>query len=184
MRLLFVFVFLILSNSSISYYKNIDNNKNLHNLIKDKTATKTQRLFFIERNMDKNIVVYDANILANGKINVENPVDVYWVQLAKDGSRSELNFIERKIAYGYNFEPSALGSVYVTIKAFTKRKILLLPDSKGNVKPIIKISNIDAHLTRIYVNAKPKLYTTVNYIELFGTDVRNGKPVYEKILNN
>ena len=184
MRLLFLIILLILSNLAPNINTNLEHNKVSFNKTLDNPTKKSQRLFFIERNMDKNIVVYDANLLENGKIDAKNPVDVYWIELAKAGKRYELNFIERKIAYGYNFEPSALGSVYVTIKAFTKRRILLLPDNKGNVKPILKINNIDAQLTRIYVDAKPKLYTTVNYIELFGTDVRTGKPVYEKIINN
>jgi len=59
----------------------------------------------------------------------------------------------------------------------------LLTDAKGNVKPLIKINTNEAQLTKIFVSAKPKSYTNVEFIELYGNDIRSGKPVYEKIIN-
>ncbi|MFZ4399697.1 MAG: DUF4833 domain-containing protein [Bacteroidales bacterium] len=142
-----------------------------------------KRLFVIERNMNKNTVCYDANVLKNGTLNQEDPIDAYWIDYASDGKRSELNYIQRRMAYGYSFEKTALGAVSLTLKAFDKRKILVSIDNKGNSHALIKINNIDANLTRIFVTAKPKMYTTVEFIELYGNDIRTGKIVYEKIVN-
>lgn len=142
-----------------------------------------KRLFVIERNMNKNTVCYDANILKNGMIDLENPIDAYWMDYASDGKRSELNYIQRRMAYGFSYEKTALGAISVKLKAFDKRKILVTVDNKGNSRALIKINNIDANLTKIFVTAKPKMYTTVEYIELYGNDIRTGKVVYEKIDN-
>ena len=142
-----------------------------------------QRLFVIERNMNKNTVCYDANIQNNGTLNLENPIDAYWMDYATDGKRSELNYIQRRMAYGFSFEKTSLGNVYLILKAFDKRKILVLIDSKGSSHAVIKINGTDANLTKIYVTAKPKMYTTVEFIELFGNDTKTGKVVYEKIVN-
>ncbi len=142
-----------------------------------------QRLFVIERNMNKNTVCYDASILQDGTLNTENPIDAYWMDYATDGKRSELNYIQRRMAYGFRFEKTALGNIYVTLKAFNKRKILVSVDDKGNPHALIKINGIDANLTKIFVTAKPKMYTTVEYIELYGNDIKTGKTLYEKITN-
>ena len=142
-----------------------------------------QRLFVIERNMNKNTVCYDANILQAGTLNLENPIDAYWIDYATDGKRSELNYIQRRMAYGFSFEKTSLGNIYLTLKAFDKRKILVLIDNKGSSHAVIKINGTDANLTKIYVTAKPKMYTTVEFIELYGNDTKTGKPLYEKIIN-
>ena len=157
------------------------------NTISDNDSKNTkklnQRLFVIERNMNKNTVCYDANIQSNGTLNLENPIDAYWMDYATDGKRSELNYIQRRMAYGFSFEKTALGNIYVILKAFDKRKILVSIDNKGNSHALIKINGIDANLTKIFVTAKPKMYTTVEFIELYGTDIKTGKAVYEKIAN-
>ena len=183
MRILFIFSFLVLSNLNLSTYNGMAGTYPVKGTVPDNPSKKTQRLFVIERNMNKNTVCYDAVILPGGKIDISNPIDAYWIDYATTGKRSELNYLQRHMAYGYSSEPSAAGCVYVTLKAFAKRKILLLPDSKGNVKSLIKINNNEAQLTKIFVSAKPKSYTKVDFIELYGNDARSGKPVYEKILN-
>lgn len=142
-----------------------------------------QRLFVIERNMNKNAVCYDANVLNNGTLNIENPIDAYWLEFASDGKRSELNYIQRHMAYGFSFEKTSLGNIYVTLKAFNKRRILVSIDHRGNSHALIKINGVDANLTKIFVTARPKMYTTVEFIELYGNDIRTGKALYEKIIN-
>jgi hypothetical protein len=141
-----------------------------------------KRLFVIERNMNKNTVCYDVNI-KNGSLDQDNPIDAYWIDYATDGKRSELNYIQRRMAYGYSYEKANAGNVFVTLKAFDKRKILVSLDIKGNPRALLKIAGVDANLSKIFVTAKPKMYTNVEFIELYGMDIRTGKSVYEKIQN-
>jgi len=179
---------LLLCFLSFSYISGTMFSGNEHNLLdKDKkegiAKIKNQRLFVIERNMNKNTVCYDAVLLNNGTLNLENPIDAYWMEYATDGKRSELNYIQRRMAYGFSFEKTSMGNVYITLKAFDKRKILVTVDIKGNSHAMIKINGADANLTKIFVTAKPKMYTTVEFVELYGTDIKNGKNLYEKINN-
>ncbi len=183
MKLLIILSFLTIFNINLTTHRSVLDINPGKEIKSDNTAKKTQRLFVIERNMNKNTVCYDAVILPGGKIDISNPIDAYWIDYATTGKRSELNYLQRHMAYGYSSEPSAAGCVYVTLKAFAKRKILLLTDAKGNVKPLIKINTNEAQLTKIFVSAKPKSYTNVEFIELYGNDIRSGKPVYEKIIN-
>ena len=66
---------------------------------------KTSPLFIIERNMNANVVHYDARLTADGKLDRKEPVIAYWVMLAKDGHREKLNWIEKKKAYGFTIKP-------------------------------------------------------------------------------
>jgi hypothetical protein len=176
--LLLFYICLPFINNTVNYLKISEKTTAFTIELPEKTS---KRLFVIERNMNKNTVCYDANILNNGKIDTDNPIDAYWIDYATTGKRSELNYIQRRMAYGFSFEKTHTGNVYVTLKAFDKRKILVNVDNKGTPNALLKINGIDCKLVRIFVNAKPKLYTTVEYVELFGIDIKTGKSVSERI---
>jgi len=170
-----LFTFLLFYSFQVSsYFFN-------HNFTERGIDTSNQRLFIIERNMNKNIVCYDAKVTKSGKLNIEDPIDAYWIDYASDGKRSELSYIQRKMAYGFELEKINNEKIYLILKAFDKRKILVCVDSKGITKAMIKINGLDAVLNKVFVSAKPKMYTTVNYIELYGTETKTGKLISEKI---
>lgn len=149
---------------------------------KFKSSPSNQTLFIIERNKNANAVYYDANIIS-GKISYDNPLDVYYIHYATDGNRCELNGIERKLAYGYKVIEKKEKSIIIQLVAYNKRNILLFQDIHNKTYAIINISGKDSYLKKIFVYAKPKLYTSVEYIELYGIDTKSNSPVYEKILN-
>src|SRR5450432_545830 len=60
-------------------------------------------LFVIERNVNGNVVHYDAK-LRDGKLDPQQPVVVYWV-MGEDGHHQELNFLEKLKAYGFSIHP-------------------------------------------------------------------------------
>jgi Domain of unknown function (DUF4833) len=53
-------------------------------------------LFVIERSTNANVVYYDARVTKSGKLNAEEPVVAYWIMLAGNGRREELNPIEKE----------------------------------------------------------------------------------------
>lgn len=149
---------------------------------KFKSSSANQTLFVIERNKNANAIYYDANIVG-GKINDKTPLDVYYIHYATDGNRCELNSIERKLAYGYKVIDKNERNITLQLVAYNKRNILLFQDIHGKTYALININGKDAYLKKIFVFAKPKLYTSVEYVELYGYDTKSNKPVYEKILN-
>jgi hypothetical protein len=141
-----------------------------------------QRLFHIERNKNPNIAVYDAQVHSNGSLYTEEPIIAYWLMMAEDGRRQELNTIEKKLAYGFKTENASKDSVVMKLSADIGRdlKVLLVEDV---YRAVIKIDSVKAYLERIYIMAvekppRPK----VQYMELFGTDIISGEDLYEKIL--
>lgn len=148
------------------------------------TRKNNQPLFYIERSKNKNRVYYDANINFDGTINSKKPIDVYWINLEENyGKRGELSFIQEKFAYGYIAEKVTENNYKIKLKAFDKRIINLFIDNKGKAKAHIIINGQNAILNRLYIKANDKgLNTSVEYIEIFGTDTNNKKEIYEKII--
>src|SRR6185295_10115948 len=79
-------------------------------------------LFVIERNVNGNVVHYDAK-LKDGKLDPQQPVVVYWV-MGEDGHHQELNFLEKLKAYGFSIRPDKQpGAFRMTLVADKKKEI-------------------------------------------------------------
>jgi hypothetical protein len=85
---------------------------------------KTRPLFIIERSKNANVVHYDAQLTADGKLDPAEPVIAYWVLLAKDGSREKLSWVEKKKAYGFIIKPDTSVNGYkMTLVAAPEKPI-------------------------------------------------------------
>ena len=137
-------------------------------------------LFFIERNKNANIVVYEANLARDGLFDTREPVQAYWLMKAERGQREELNKIEREMAYGFDVRlTDNRKGAWLTLVAYRAQPIHLVVGS-GGVRPEAQIAGRKAHLTKIYVKASSGLIPSVDYVELFGIDVATGKPLTER----
>jgi hypothetical protein len=148
----------------------------------DKDETTAQRLFHIERNKNANIVVYDAQVLPDGNLPEKDPVDVYWLKLAEDGARKNLNGIEKKMAYGFDVRERDGNRLVLKMKADVGRE-LTVDAVADTFRAMITIDDRQAQLNRIYIFAEEGgLLPSVKYIEFFGTDLQTKEEVYEKYL--
>ena len=139
----------------------------------------TQPLFIIERNKNANVVHYDAQLTADGKLDPKGPVIAYWVMLAKDGRRQNLTWIEKKMAYGMNIKPDpSVDGYQMTIVAATQRSITVKKVDSA-VRAEIVIDGRPAILEKMYIDASGR---TVHYLELYGKDVQTGEKRFEKVM--
>ena len=65
-------------------------------------------LFYIQRNLNKNTIIYDANFDKNGFLIEDNPINVYWIEYEKSGQKLELGKIEKIYAYGVKCSKSGV----------------------------------------------------------------------------
>ncbi|MCB4791914.1 MAG: DUF4833 domain-containing protein [Elusimicrobia bacterium] len=143
-------------------------------------GAQTNQLFVIGRSKNANIVRYDANVGADGKIDQKQPVAAYWLLLAKDGKREELSAMDRK-AYGFQCDFDKNTGVYkLLIKSFDKREIKVYHDKKM-VRAEMVINGKPAYLNKVFITASGALIPKVESIELYGKDKKNGKTLHEKI---
>lgn len=141
----------------------------------------TQSLFFIQRNLNSNTIVYDVD-LKNGKIKSNHPIDVYWLRYGDDAGRHELTWLQSIIAYGYSSK--RIDNRYrIRLKAYNERFVeLRLVD--GNWKAMTKINNIDCYLQNVYVYAdESSIFPDVKYADIYGIHPDTGEQVVERILN-
>ena len=144
---------------------------------------KTSTLFIIERNVNANVVHYDARLTADGKLDPKEPVIAYWIMLAKDGKRQKLNWIEKKKAYGFTIKPDPSVNGYkMTLVAAPDRKITVKKE-KDVVRAEAVIDGRPAVLEKMYINASGGLTgPKVHYIEVYGKDLQTGEQRREKMV--
>lgn len=144
---------------------------------------KTQPLFIIERSKNANVVHYDARLTADGKLDPKEPVIAYWVKLAGDGRREELNWIEKKKAYGFRIKPDPSVKGYkMTLVAAPEQQITVKKEGDA-VRAEGVIDGRPAVLEKMYIKASDGLMgPKVQYIELYGKDLQTGGKRYQKIV--
>ena len=142
----------------------------------------TQPLFIIGRNKNANVVHYDAQLTADGKLDPKGPVIAYWVMLAQDGKRKSLSWIEKKMAYGFKVKPDpSVNGYQMTIVAATQRSIAVKTVGSA-VRAEIVIDGRPAILEKMYIDASGGPRPTVHSLELYGKDVQTLEKRYEKVI--
>ena len=146
---------------------------------------KTQPLFIIERSKNANVVHYDARLDADGRLDPKEPVVAYWIMLAEDGRRENLNWIEKRKAYGFDIKPALSGNGYTMILVSAPDRPITVKKEGQVVRAELVIEGRPAVLEKMYINSSEELTgPRVRYIELHGKDIRTGKERSEKISAN
>lgn len=154
-------------------------------ILSDVTSLKKASLYIIQRNKNRNTVCYDVNLLPNGDIDINNPLDCYWKMVEKNGLREELTIFEKATAYGYDVEKSGTKGFYIKMNALKDRKCYVYKGTNGQICCVTLINGKMANLKRIYVQAKEGFsLDAVKFIELNGKDLISGVDLFEKIENN
>eukprot|EP01103_Thecamoeba_quadrilineata_P010729 TRINITY_DN2398_c0_g1_i1.p1 TRINITY_DN2398_c0_g1~~TRINITY_DN2398_c0_g1_i1.p1 ORF type:complete len:209 (+),score=37.30 TRINITY_DN2398_c0_g1_i1:51-677(+) len=147
------------------------------------------RLFIIERSKNANLVVYDAKYNHKGELDPANPVDVYWQDYAVSSCppREDLGWMEKKMAYGYDFEKgNSPNEFFISLKALSGknlRKGRLFVDENKLPQAMFVISGKEARILKIYVSSTETMgfIPTVNYVDIYGFDPVSKQDVYERL---
>ena len=144
---------------------------------------KTSPLFIIERSKNANVVHYDAQLTADGKLDPKEPVIAYWVLLAKDGRREKLSWVEKKKAYGFTIKPDPSVNGYKMTLVAAPEKQIIVKKEKETVLAEAVIDGRPAVLEKMYINASDGLTgPKVQYIEVHGKDLQTGEKLREKMV--
>jgi hypothetical protein len=143
----------------------------------------TQPLFKIEQSENANFVQYEAQLGPGGTLNGAEPVAAYWIMRAEDGRRESLNFLEVKLAYGFKTWSEADGDgVFVQLVSYPQKKLRVYRVN-GSYRVETVINGRLAFLERIYVKSvNGGILPRVEYLELYGNDIRTGGSLYEKVV--
>ncbi len=137
-------------------------------------------LFFIQRNLNANAVVYESNFDEEGNLDSEDPITVYWMRYADDGAKKDLGWFEKKLAYGVSTKKINDTEFEVELVAYDGRKFTLKQIAKNKAEVFVTINGISQLVKHVYLEASDGgLMPSVAFIELFG-EAEDGTAVYEK----
>lgn len=149
------------------------------------TPTAAPHLFYIERNIDKNLVVYDANLLTSKRLHPQKPVNIYWIRNSEGGIIKGLSFMQRKMAYGMVLKKAtASDTIYEgNLAAYEKRSIKITYNASGSPIALMIINGKWQQLHHIFLQIADikQLIPKIEFIQVFGKDIQNGSEVTEKI---
>ena len=140
------------------------------------------RLFYLQRNPNTNTVVYELNTDKAGQLDADNPVHAYWIRYADKGQKEELNYIQRKFAYGLVTKQLGNGKYDVRFVSYKKFPLNLMKAEDGKYHIFATISQKQIILSRIFIKIEGGSFWLPNvmYVELSGTDPATGKEVLER----
>ena len=137
------------------------------------------RLFRFERSTNRNYICYDVN-LVDGKLNTKDPIHVYWIRVEEGGGQKELTFIQRKLAFGYKVIRQGQNEAYIHLTAYRPLEIRICQRG-GKWMATANIDGKEAQLDRLFAQMRSPNALHVEYVDLFGRSLANGKSVTERI---
>lgn len=142
---------------------------------------KTEPLFQIEHNKNRNAVHYEACLDGDGGLSDSEPVIAYWV--LEDGRREELSGIERGHAYGVALrERQGKENVRISIVSLKDREITVEKIGQ-RYGALIPIDGKECILEKVYLKSHDLIFglSVVEYIDFFGRTKEGGYPVTEHV---
>jgi len=150
-----------------------------------KVPDEPNQLFYVERSVNSNTVVYAARLDAHSTINPKTPVDAFWRWYNVDGHKKDLNFVERIMAYGVRANPPRPNQpVTFTIAALPERTLTLHLDDHKHPEALIQIGGHTVKLAYVYLEVVDGIVPSVPSFDIFGTDMASGKAVREHVVQN
>jgi len=143
-------------------------------------ADNVSRLFFVQRSPNTNTIIYELND-KDGRLDPENPIHVYWLRYAEKGQKEELNYIQRKFAYGLTTKPLGNDQYDVRFVSYKKFPLTLMKAVDGKYHIFVTIAQKQMILSRIFIKIEGGSFWLPNvvYVELKGTDPSTGREITE-----
>jgi hypothetical protein len=142
-------------------------------------------LFYIQRSVNSNTVIYAAHLDSKGRIDRDTPVNAYWRWYNVDGHKKPLNLIERMMAYGVKSvtRNGPHDAVTFKIAALPERKIVVDLDAHQRPEALTQVGERWIKLDYIYLHVDDSgLLPDVTAMDVFGTDKSTGKAVHAYVI--
>ena len=142
------------------------------------------QLFYLQRDPNTNTIIYQLNVNSAGKVDEEEPINVFWLRYDEQGQRKDLNYIQRKFAYGLRATKLATDKYELKFAAYNKVPFYLMRWNADRAFHVFTvISNRQIVLTRVYLRIEGGTFwvPNVRYIEFKGWDAATRSPVVTRI---
>jgi hypothetical protein len=141
------------------------------------------QLFYLQRSMNSNTVVYAANLDPGGTIDPQNPLNVFWRRYNNEGERRPLNFFERVLAFGARIAEAHAGEYDAYVAGYPERKFTVEMDKSGTPIAVVRMGEHLARLMAVYVKMEGSAFIpTIISADIFGIDEASGKVLQEHLV--
>lgn len=139
-------------------------------------------LFYTQRSLNKNVVIYEANYDSEGYLVAEQPIKYYWVLMEEDGRVEDLSYTENKLAYGLEFELMDDNCYHVILKADKAIDFTLTQKAPFQAELSAQINKSHMKITNIYVlSKKTMVLPKVEFVLFEGLDIISNDSISEKV---
>ncbi|WP_297815898.1 DUF4833 domain-containing protein [Segetibacter sp.] len=144
-------------------------------------AAGPNQLFYLQRTANTNTIICELNY-NNNVLNTEEPVQVYWIRYTEKGQKEELNFVQKKFAYGIKSTLISQDKYELNFVSYKKFPMLLMKGPNNRYNVYGTINQKQAIINRIFVKINGGSFwaPNVEYVEIKGVDPSNGKEVTER----
>jgi hypothetical protein len=142
-------------------------------------------LFYVQRTLNINTLVYELNVNREGDLNLKEPIKIYWINYAKDSSRESLSVIEKKKAYGIEVEliDHDKKCFRFNLTSYPKKPLYLIKSPIDNrYRAYCIINNNLSILTRVFIQTEGKLPPKIKRIDIAGQDPVKNEVCIERII--
>jgi phosphatidylglycerophosphate synthase len=142
------------------------------------------QLFYLQRDPNTNTIICELNLKVNGEVDQEQPVKVYWIRYQENKEKKELNYIQRKFAYGIESEAIGNDRYKLNFVSYKKLPLMLAKSTVDNKYHVyVTANNKNIQLERIFLRVEGGTFwvPNVKYVELKGINPVNGATVVERI---
>lgn len=143
-----------------------------------------EELFKITRNKDANEIIYYLNTTASGKLDLNQPIEAYWIRYDFQGQQSgrPLNAIEKRYAYGLKFISVTKRDAHFQFVAIDRDLFLRRTPNEDFV--LVEIKGDKMRLSRLHLILGQGSFWVpeISAIEIHAVDAK-GNPVLDVIKN-
>jgi hypothetical protein len=140
-------------------------------------------LFYIQRDPNSNTICYQLNVDERGQLREKDPIHAFWIRYTDGGIRRELNYIQKKFAYGISSKSTGNRNYELRSVAYSKLPLYLRRDNRNEYHVYANIDKRECILSRVFIRIDGGTFWSPNvlYIELKGVDPVTGKTVVQRI---
>lgn len=145
-------------------------------------AGDAKQLFFLQRTPNTNTIICELNY-KDGVVDKEDPIHVFWIRYQEGGQKEDLNYIQRKFAYGVKSREIGDNKYELNFVSYKKYKMYLMQAADKEYHVYTTINNKQVILTRIYIEIKGGSFWSPNieYVEITGIDPATRSQVKERL---
>ena len=144
-------------------------------------------LFYIQRTINSNTIVYQLNVDTNGVLNELEPIKVYWIKYEKAGKTTPLTFIQKH--YSYGIETKIINeekkSYSFQFASYDKRQFYLIKSSIDNKYHVYgRFNDAFSVLKRVLIQIDGGSFwiPNVTQLEVYAQEVKTDSLVKEIII--